>query len=125
MAARPGGLHKRSSGIPTPPTRPVSSHQSRGIRRETAKPPSVLPALASRHTICQPAVNLFVATHEAQHTPPPGGSMESQSAYTGRRSIIDRMKGAAMLDVATYEEVEADTTATNQAAGVGATLAPP
>ena len=31
------------------------------------------------------------------------------------RSITDRMKGAAMLDVATYEEVEADTTATGQA----------
>ena len=34
------------------------------------------------------------------------------------RSITDRMKGAAMLDVATYEEVEADTTATGQAAVV-------
>lgn len=33
-----------------------------------------------------------------------------------KRSIIDRMRGAAMLDVATYEEVEADTTATGQAA---------
>ena len=32
------------------------------------------------------------------------------------RSITDRMRGAAMLDVATYEEVEADTTATGQAA---------
>lgn len=31
-------------------------------------------------------------------------------------SITDRMRGAAMLDVATYEEVEADTTATGQAA---------
>ncbi len=44
--------------------------------------------------------------------------MESQSAYTGRRTIWDRMKGAAMLDVATYEEVEADTAATGQAAVV-------
>lgn len=49
--------------------------------------------------------------------------MESQTPhsggpYTGRRSIFDRMKGAAMLDVPTYEEVEADTTATNQAAAV-------
>lgn len=35
-----------------------------------------------------------------------------------RRSMIDRMKGAAVLDVRTYEEVEADTTATGQAAGV-------
>ena len=34
------------------------------------------------------------------------------------RSMIDRMKGAAMLDVHTYEEVEADATATGQAAGV-------
>jgi hypothetical protein len=33
-----------------------------------------------------------------------------------KRSIVDRMRGAAMLDVATYEEVEADTTATGQAA---------
>ena len=34
------------------------------------------------------------------------------------RSITDRMKGAAMLDVATYEEVEADASATGQAAVV-------
>ena len=33
-------------------------------------------------------------------------------------SITDRMKGAAMLNVATYEEVEADTSATGQAAVV-------
>jgi hypothetical protein len=33
-----------------------------------------------------------------------------------RRSIIDRMRGAAVLDIATYGEVEADTTATGQAA---------
>jgi hypothetical protein len=32
-----------------------------------------------------------------------------------QHSMIDRMKGAAMLDVATYEEVEADTSATAQA----------
>ena len=32
-----------------------------------------------------------------------------------QRSIVDRMKGAAMLDVATYEEVEADRSATGQA----------
>ena len=49
--------------------------------------------------------------------------MESQTPYTGRRSIWDRMKGAAMLDVPTYEEVEADTTATGQAAGVVAIVA--
>jgi len=34
------------------------------------------------------------------------------------RSMWDRMKGAAMLDVATYEEVEHDTTLTTQAAMV-------
>jgi hypothetical protein len=33
-------------------------------------------------------------------------------------SITERMKGAALLEVATYEEVEADTTATGQAAVV-------
>jgi hypothetical protein len=32
------------------------------------------------------------------------------------RSIVDRMRGAAALDVATYEEVEADVNATGQAA---------
>ena len=32
-----------------------------------------------------------------------------------QRSIVDRMKGAAMLDVNTYEEVEADVGATGQA----------
>jgi hypothetical protein len=35
-----------------------------------------------------------------------------------RRSMIDRMKGAARLDVHTYEEVEADSSATGQAAVV-------
>ncbi|HEX7121974.1 MAG TPA: YIP1 family protein [Gemmatimonadaceae bacterium] len=40
-----------------------------------------------------------------------------------RRSIVDRMKGAAMLDVQTYEEVEADTNATGQAALVVAIVA--
>jgi hypothetical protein len=39
------------------------------------------------------------------------------------RSFIDRMKGAAVLDVDTYEEVEADTTATGEAAGVIALVA--
>jgi hypothetical protein len=33
-------------------------------------------------------------------------------------SITERMKGAALLNIATYEEVEADTTATGQAAVV-------
>lgn len=35
-----------------------------------------------------------------------------------RRSMLQRMIGAALLDVDTYEEVEHDTTATGQAAGV-------
>jgi hypothetical protein len=35
-----------------------------------------------------------------------------------RRSIVDRMRGAALLDVATYEEVEHDADATGQAAVV-------
>jgi hypothetical protein len=42
---------------------------------------------------------------------------------TARHTMIDRMKGAAMLDVRTYEEVEADTTATGQAAAVVAIAA--
>ena len=42
---------------------------------------------------------------------------------TVKRSIVDRMRGAAMLDIATYEEVEADTTATGQAAVVVAIAA--
>jgi hypothetical protein len=36
--------------------------------------------------------------------------------YGSSRSIVDRMRGAAMLDVATYEEVENDLNATGQAA---------
>jgi hypothetical protein len=39
------------------------------------------------------------------------------------QSMGQRMKGAAMLYVPTYEEVEADTTATGQAAGVVAIAA--
>lgn len=39
------------------------------------------------------------------------------------RSLTDRMKGAAMLDVATYEDIEADETATGQAAAVVAMAA--
>lgn len=38
-------------------------------------------------------------------------------------SMVDRMVGAAMLNIATYEEVEADSTATNQAAMVVALVA--
>ncbi|HET6231266.1 MAG TPA: YIP1 family protein [Longimicrobiaceae bacterium] len=39
------------------------------------------------------------------------------------KSFGERIVGAAMLDVATYEEVEADVTATPQAAGVVALVA--
>lgn len=40
-----------------------------------------------------------------------------------RRSMLGRMLGAARLDVSTYEEVEADSTATGQAAAVVAVVA--
>lgn len=40
-----------------------------------------------------------------------------------RRTMIDRMRGAALLDVPTYEEVEADGTATSQAGTVVAIVA--
>lgn len=39
-------------------------------------------------------------------------------AATIRRTMGERMKGAALLEVSIYEEVEADTGATGQAAGV-------
>ena len=42
---------------------------------------------------------------------------------TLERSFTGRMKGAAMLDVNTYEDVEADLNATGQAAGVVALVA--
>jgi hypothetical protein len=48
---------------------------------------------------------------------------EADMPTTAQHSIVDRMKGAALLDVATYEEVEADTTATGQAAVVVAIVA--
>jgi hypothetical protein len=44
-------------------------------------------------------------------------------ATSPRRAWIERMRGAALLDVDTYEEVEADHTATGQAAGVVALVA--
>ncbi|MDF1505056.1 YIP1 family protein [Roseisolibacter sp. H3M3-2] len=44
-------------------------------------------------------------------------------ATLGRRSLVDRMRGAALFDVATYEEVEHDTSATGQAAVVVALAA--
>lgn len=43
--------------------------------------------------------------------------------HTVGRSMTDRMKGAALLDIPTYEEVEADETATGQAATVVAIVA--
>jgi hypothetical protein len=44
-------------------------------------------------------------------------------AISPRHSWMDRMKGAALLNNDTYEEVEADQTATSQAAGVVALVA--
>ena len=44
-------------------------------------------------------------------------------AISTGRSFAERMKGAALLDVDTYEEVEADEGATSQAAGVVAIVA--
>ena len=44
-------------------------------------------------------------------------------AEVTRGSLVQRMMGAAMLNVATYEEVEADRTATGQAAAVVAIVA--
>jgi len=49
--------------------------------------------------------------------------MEYGDTYGAKRSIVDRMRGAAMLDVATYEEVENDLTATGQAGVVVAIVA--
>jgi len=46
-----------------------------------------------------------------------------QQAQRVRRSFGERMKGAALLHVDTYEEVEADGTATLEAAGVVALVA--
>jgi hypothetical protein len=40
------------------------------------------------------------------------------TTVTGSQPMLERMKGAARLDVHTYEEVEADRTATGQAAAV-------
>lgn len=44
-------------------------------------------------------------------------------AISPRHRWIDRMQGAALLHIDTYEEVEADQTATGQAAGVVALVA--
>ncbi|HET7230433.1 MAG TPA: Yip1 family protein [Longimicrobium sp.] len=43
--------------------------------------------------------------------------------FPRRRSFVERMIGAALLDVSVYEEVEHDQTATGQAAGVVAITA--
>ena len=40
----------------------------------------------------------------------------------GHRTFLRRLVGAAMLDPATYEEIEADVTATRQATRGGAAL---
>lgn len=42
----------------------------------------------------------------------------NDETYTHNRGMLDRMKGAAFLDVATYEEVEANSSLTLEAAGV-------
>ena len=48
----------------------------------------------------------------------------ADTGFTGpRHSFVERMIGAAKLDVAVYEEVEADSSATGQAAGVVALAA--
>lgn len=47
----------------------------------------------------------------------------SVSTGVAHRSFLDRMKGAAFLDVDTYEEVEADKTSTPEAGGVVALVA--
>jgi hypothetical protein len=52
--------------------------------------------------------------------PRPEASMET---FATSRSFPDRMKGAAFLDIDTYEDVEHDVTATSQAAGVVAIVA--
>ncbi|MGH7466478.1 MAG: YIP1 family protein [Longimicrobiales bacterium] len=50
--------------------------------------------------------------------------MATESGYSGpQRSFLDRVKAAAKLDVSLYEEVEADKTATRQAALVVAASA--
>lgn len=49
--------------------------------------------------------------------------METEMNVIGSRSFTERMIGAAKLDVDVYEEVEADTDATMQAAGVVAIVA--
>ncbi|MFQ5679087.1 MAG: YIP1 family protein [Gemmatimonadota bacterium] len=41
-----------------------------------------------------------------------------ETELTRRRSLVERMQGAALLHIDVYEEVEADTTATSQAAVV-------
>ena len=49
--------------------------------------------------------------------------VESTVAPIRHRSFLERMKGAAILDVDTYEEVEHDKAATAEAAGVVALVA--
>src|SRR5690606_7992801 len=47
------------------------------------------------------------------HEPP---ALEAGMQPVGQRSLTERMKGAALLNIDVYEEVEADTSATAQAA---------
>jgi len=45
--------------------------------------------------------------------------MSTQSGYIGpRRSLVERAIGCARLDAGAFEEVEADETATSQAAAI-------
>lgn len=56
--------------------------------------------------------------------PRPPTPPEMTTPYgSGTSSIVDRMRGAALLDIPTYEAVEHDTTATGQAAVVVALAA--
>lgn len=50
-------------------------------------------------------------------------SFNTGTPIAGQRTIVERAIGAAQLDVATYEEVEADRSATGQAAVVVAVTA--
>jgi hypothetical protein len=46
------------------------------------------------------------------------GSAKLKEIHMAGTSLVERMKGAALLDIETYEDVEHDTTATMQAAAV-------
>jgi hypothetical protein len=84
-------------------------------RKDDVAPPPPSPAVATR------AVVLHLALGPKRTLLPGGSSMAT--AMQQQRTMIDRMRGAAVLDVDVYEEVEADRTATGQAAGVVAIVA--